>query len=81
MDATKFARYSSRVTQVYYLGARYVVRRDLYPHTTVNDDYTSSVTRQGESYSVGIRQGDACTGEDYTGGYATRWYTRKDRDL
>ena len=69
-----FARYDSRELQAtHYNGAWYVVRRDLYPHTSG----VPWVTRQGEEVLVGIRQGE--TTED--SGFTFRRYRRPDRDL
>jgi hypothetical protein len=74
-----FARYDSREIQAkHYNGAWYVVRRDMYPHTTSDISVHGSVmvTRQGEAALVGIRQG-----ETDDGGFTWRRYERPDRDL
>ena len=58
VNTMRFAQYDSReIKTQYFNGAWYVVRRDMYPHTTFTPAYTYPVTRQGMSYSVGIRQG------------------------
>jgi hypothetical protein len=68
-----FARYDSREIRVtHFNGMWYVVRRDMYPHTSGSP----WVTRQGESILVGIRQGET---ED--SGFTFRRYVRPDRDL
>ena len=52
-----FAIYRDRETEArYYLGAWYIVRREMYPHTTWQDG--RMVTRQGHAALVGIRQGE-----------------------
>ena len=71
---TKFARYNSREIRVmFYNGAGYVVRHDMYPHTHFTSD--GPVTRQGNRIVTGIRQG---TGRD--GGFTFRDYVRPDTE-
>jgi hypothetical protein len=51
-----FAKYGSSETGArYYLGAWYIVRREMFPHTTYQAG--RMVTRQGHGVLVGIRQG------------------------
>ena len=70
----KFAVYGSRETAVtYYNGAGYVVRHDMYPHTTFTDG--GPVTRQGHAVYVGARQGLTDSA-----GFTTRRYTRPDTE-
>ena len=75
----EFARYDSReIKATHYNGAWYVVRRDMYPHTTFDATVHGSVmvTRQGEAVLVGMRQGET---ED--SGFTYRRYERPDREL
>jgi hypothetical protein len=77
----RFARHSSReIKTQYFNGACYVVRRDMYPHTTYVSDGISiapysgkQVTRQGSCTWVGIRQGTTPFA-----GYAVRRYEHAD---
>jgi hypothetical protein len=74
-----FARYGSREMQVtHYNGTWFIVRRDLYPHTTYDttDHGSVMVTRQGECAWVGARQGDT-----RDSGFTFRRYELPDRDL
>ena len=74
-----FARYDSREVQIrHYNGTWFIVRRDLYPHTTYDTTPHGSVmvTRQGECAWVGARQG-----ETQDSGFTFRRYERPDRDL
>ncbi len=74
-----FARYNSREIKVqHYGGAWFVVRRDMYPHTTFDTSKHGSVmvTRQGSAVMVGIRQG-----ETDDGGFTCRRWELPDRDL
>ena len=71
----RFARYDSREVQVrYFSGAWYIVRRDLYPHTTPHGSVWT--TRQGECAWVGARQGDTSDS-----GFTFRRWELPDRDL
>jgi hypothetical protein len=70
----RYAVYGTRETAVtYYNGTGYVVRHDMYPHTT----YTAQgpVTRQGHAVNVGARQGLTDSA-----GFAVRRYTRPDTE-
>ena len=67
-----YAVYRSReITVTYFNGAGYVVRHEMYPHTTFTP--AGQVTRQGHAMLAGTRQG---TGAD--GGFVTRRYSRPD---
>ena len=75
----RFARHDSRETQIrYFNGAWYIVRRDLYPHTTYDTSAHGAVmvTRQGECAWVGARQGDTSDS-----GFTFRRWELPDRDL
>lgn len=70
----RFARYRSTETQARYLnGTWYVVRYDMYPHTTYAGH--GMVTRQGHCYWAGARQGFT-----QDGGFAWRSWERRDTD-
>lgn len=72
----RFAQHSSReIRTQYFNGAWYVVRKDMYPHTTHDPSnlVTHQVTRQGSCTWVGIRQGTTATA-----GYAVRRYEHPD---
>ena len=78
-DDTRFARYDSREIKVQHFGgAWYVVRRDMYPHTTsqASDAGSVMVTRQGSAVGIGIRQGS-----EEAGGYTCRRWELPDRDV
>jgi hypothetical protein len=75
----QFARYDSREIKVQHFGgAWYVVRRDMYPHTTYDTSAHGSamVTRQGSAVGIGIRQGGG-----YDGGFTCRRWELPDRDV
>jgi hypothetical protein len=60
-----FAKYSSSETEArYYLGAWYIVRREMYPHT--RHEAGRMVTRQGHAVLVGIRQGEGSDDHGFT---------------
>ncbi len=74
MGSTAFAVYGSReITVRYFNGAGYVVRREMYPHTTFTQD--GPVTRQGLAMLASCRQG---TGD--AGGFAVRRYALPDTE-
>ena len=70
-----FAKYASRETQVrYYLGAWYIVRHDMHPHTHLTQ--AGPVTKQGHRMLVGIRQGEG--NDDH--GFTMRQWQRPDTE-
>lgn len=77
MEDTTFAIYRSTETQVrYFNGIHYIVRHEMYPHTTFKPDGVSiarQVTMQGHSIYVGARQGDS-----FLGGFSVTRYNRPD---
>ena len=71
----KFAKYAEREIRVmYFNGTGYVVRHEMYPHTTFTDN--RQVTKQGHSFVVGARQGTSLD----NAGFAYRRYRRPDTE-